>query len=113
MIGTLIDQSIRSNIYYEFRSVFKYPKLLSHPSGMTEESPPSWFADNMAMRDKVDWTSVIKVCEILIFDTKSWLIKYHHIKDFFEFKRSLFDIVDREFSDKVLLTQTLEKSLKE
>ena len=111
MIGILIDQSIPSNIYDEFRSVFKYPKLFAHPTGMTEQFPPSWFADNMAMRDKVDWISVRNVYEILFFDTKSWFLENNKVEDFDEFKRSLFLSVDRgfkEFPDRVLLGYMLE-----
>jgi hypothetical protein len=113
MIGILIDQSISNNIYDEFRSVFKYPKLFAHPTGMTEQHPPSWFADNQAMRDKVDWISVRNVYEILFFDTKSWFLENNKVEDFDELKRSLFDKVDRsfiEFPDRVLLRHMLEKS---
>ena len=112
MIGILIDQSIPINSLYEFRSVFKYPRLFAHPTGMTEQFSPSWFADNMAMRDKVDWKSVRKVCEILIFDTVSWFIEHPPSKHFYEFKRSIFDKVEREFPDIVPLRLILEKSMK-
>lgn len=113
MIGILIDQSIPINSLYEFRSVFKYPRLFAHPTGMTEQFSPSWFADNMAMRDKVDWISVRNVYEILFFDTKSWFLENNKVEDFDELKRSLFDKVDRsfiEFPDRVLLRHMLEKS---
>lgn len=113
MMGVLIDQSISGDIYNDFRSVFKYPKLLSHPDSMTSECSPSWFADNMAMRDKVDWISVRNVYEILFIDTKGWFLENNKVEDFDEFKRSLFDKVDRgfiEFPDRVLLRHMLEKS---
>ena len=50
--------------------------------------------------------------EILFFDTKSWFLENNKVEDFDEFKRSLFDKVDRgfiEFPDRVLLRYMLEK----
>ena len=70
MMGVLIDQIISGDIYNEFRSVFKYPKLFSHPDSMTSECFPSWFADNMAMRDKVNWDVVGEIFEVIFLDTK-------------------------------------------
>ena len=111
MIGVLIDQNIIGDISNEFRSVFKYPKLFSHPDSMTSQCSPSWFADSPAMRGNIDWASVKKVFEILFFDTKSWFLENNKVEDFDEFKRSLFLSVDRgfkEFPDRVLLGYMLE-----
>lgn len=113
MIGVLIDQNISGDIYNEFRNVFKYPKLFSHPDSMTSEFSPTWFAHNPAMRGNIDWGSVKKVFEILFFDTKSWFLENNKVEDFDKFKRSLFDSFDRsfiEFPDRVLLRHMLEKS---
>ena len=111
MIGVLIDQNIIGDISNEFRSVFKYPKLFSHPDSMTSQCSPSWFANSPAMRGNIDWASVKKVFEILFFDTKSWFLENNKVEDFDEFKRSLFLSVDRgfkEFPDRVLLGYMLE-----
>ena len=62
MVGILIDQCIDFQIHDEFKYKFKYPGLHGHPS--PHQHPPSWFSDNFAMRDQVDWRSVKNIFDI-------------------------------------------------
>ena len=99
MIGVLIDQTIFSyDLYDEFRTIFRYPGLLNHPTGLRGCSP-SWFAYNHVMRDKVDWVSVRNIYEILFIDTKNWFYENNQIENFSKFKKDLIRRVEGDFRD--------------
>lgn len=116
MMGILIDQHIWYSIRSEFESVFRYPKLFSHPDNMMSEFPPTWFANNVAMRHKVNWDKVGEMFEVLFLDTKNWYIKNNKIDDFDRFKRFLFETITSDFKDfpeTVLLKHLADKSIKD
>ena len=111
--GVLIDQCIHYQIHDEFKVIFKYPGLHSHPA--PNQHPPSWFADNNAMRDQVDWRSVKNMFEILITDTKSWLAKNYGHERVDELKKTLIYHIDNEFQKYpggILLNHIIEQSFK-
>ena len=112
MVGILIDQSIGFQAHDEFKLVFKYPELHGH--SVPDQHPPSWFADNFAMRDQVDWRSVKNMFEILITDTKSWLDKNYGNESIGKFKQALIYKIDMSFEKYpggILLNHLVEKSI--
>ena len=121
-IGVLIDQIIYSHfseIYDEFRSIYKYPKIRSHPGGGC--ASPSWFIDNISSGNtvwgeiKVDWNSMSNIFEILFFDIKSWFLENNKIEKFENFERLLCTEVDLSFHDssnEVLFKNMIEKIFK-
>ena len=66
---------------------------------MGSYSNPTWFADNVAMRHKVNWDKVGEMFEILFLDTKNWYIKNNKIDDFDTFKRFLLRTITSDFKD--------------
>lgn len=101
MIGILIDQTISHgshDLHDKFRTIFRYPRLRSHPTGQ-EGHPPSWFAYNIMMRDKVDWLSVRDIYETLFIDTKNWFLENNQIENFDEFKKYLMSNAKNDFKD--------------
>ena len=82
LVGMLIDQSVReqyvyprSDFYAEFRSVFTYPRLVAHFDG--SEHSCSWFCYHVHGYDKlVNWENVEKVSEILLVETKNWILDH-------------------------------------
>ena len=101
MIGILIDQTISyssHDLYDKFRTIFRYPRLKGHPTGQ-EGHPPSWFAYNIMMRDKVDWLSVRDIYETLFIDTKNWFLENNQIENFDKFKKYLMSNVKNDFKD--------------
>ena len=112
MVGILIDQCIDFQIHDEFEYKFKYPGLHGHPS--PHQHPPSWFSDNFAMRDQVDWRSVKNIFDILIADTKSWLDANYGAESIDKFKQNLIYKVDREFEKYpggILLNHLIDNSI--
>ena len=113
MVGILIDQCIGFQVHDEFKLVFKYPGLNSH--GAPDRCSPSWFDDNYAMRDQVDWRSVKNIFEILITDTKSWLAKNYGHERVDELKKTLIYHIDNKFQkypEGILLSHVIEQSFK-
>jgi len=114
MMGILIDQHIWYSIRSEFESVFRYPKLFIHPDYMVSEFPPTWFAENIAMRQKVNWDEVGKMFEIIFLDTKNWFLENNKINDFNIFKRFLLKTITcdfKDFPDNLLLKYLADKSI--
>ena len=115
MMGILIDQNIWNKTRSEFESVFRYPKLFSHPDSMGSEFPPTWFAENMVMRHKVNWNKVGEMFEIIFLDTKNWFMENNKINDFNIFKIFLLKTITSDFKDfpeTVLLKHLSDTSLK-
>jgi len=115
MMGILIDQNMWFPIRSEFESVFRYPKLFSHPD-LGSYSHPMWFAENMAMRHKVNWDKVGEMFEIIFLDTKNWFMENNKINDFNIFKRFLLNKINSDFKDfpeSVLLKHLSDKSIKD
>ena len=113
MVGILIDQCIGFQVHDEFKLVFKYPGLHGH--SVPDQHPPSWFADNFAMRDQVDWRSVKNMFEILITDTKSWLVKNYGAESIYNLKTALIYNIDMSFEKYpggILLNHIIEQSFK-
>jgi hypothetical protein len=111
MVGILIDQCIDNQVHDEFKHVFKYPGLHGHP--FPDQHPSSWFADNFAMRDPVDWRSVNNIFDILINDTKSWLVKNYGAESIYNLKTALIYNIDRSFEKYpggILLNHLVENS---
>jgi len=116
MMGILIDQNIWNKTRSEFESVFRYPKLFSHPDSMGSEFPPTWFAENMVMRHKVNWNKVGEMFEIIFLDTKNWFMENNKINDFNIFKIFLLKTITSDFKDfpeTVLLKHLSDKSIKD
>jgi hypothetical protein len=121
-IGVLIDQIIYTHfreIYHEFRSVYKYPKIKSHLGGGC--ASPGWFIDNKSSGNsgwgeiKVDWNSMRNIFQILFFDIKSWFLENNKIEKFENFERLLCTEVDLSFHDssnEVLFKNMIEKIFK-
>ena len=120
--GVLIDQIIYthfSEIYREFRSVYKYPKIRSHIGGGC--ASPGWFIDNKSSGNsgwgeiEVDWNSMRNIFQILFFDIKSWFLENDKIKKFENFERLLCIEVDSNFYDspnEVLFKNMIKKIFK-
>jgi len=120
-IGILIDQIIYSHfreIYGEFRSIYKYPKINSHGGGGC--ASPSWFINNKASGNKgwgemkVDWNSMRSIFEILFFDIKSWFLENNQVKNLEKFEGFLCTEVDSNFDDSpngVLFKNMIEKKI--
>ena len=101
MIGILIDQTIwnsSDDLYDKFRTIFRYPRLQWHPT-LSLGCPPSWFANNIGMRDKVDWLSVRDIYETLFIDTKNWFLENNQIENFDKFRKDLMSKVKNDFED--------------
>ena len=112
IVGILIDQSIDINVHDEFKHKFKFPGLHGHP--FPDQHSPSWFADNFAMRDQVDWKSVKNIFDILIADTKFWLDANYGAESIDKLKQNLINKVDREFEkypDGILLNHLIDNSI--
>ena len=118
-IGVLIDQMLYthfSEIYYEFRSVYKYPKIRSHIGGGC--ASPGWFIDNKSSGNsgwgeiEVDWNSMKNVFEILFSDMKNWFLENNNNEKLEKFERLLCTEVESNFHDssnEVLFKNMIEK----
>ena len=101
MIGILIDQTIShgpNELYNEFRTIFRYPRLINHPTGI-EGCPPSWFIFHIEKSGKADWMSIRNIYEILFLDTKKWFFQNNQVENFDKFKKDLMNYVEGDFKD--------------
>jgi hypothetical protein len=75
MISVFLDQMVHThyqNIYGNFRSIFRFPKLYSH--GGVGMASPSWFVYSYHKYDeKMDWQSAHDVAQPMVFDFLTWL----------------------------------------
>jgi len=120
LIGVLIDQVIYSHfseIYDDFRMIFKHPKLGFHGGGGC--ASPNWFIDNEASGNrvfgdiKVEWNSIRDVYEILFFDTSDWFLENYQVESLQKFETLMKVEVDSNFSDfadGILLKNIVDKS---
>jgi hypothetical protein len=119
MVGVLIDQMMFThfcNIYSEFRSRFKYPKLETH--GGAGMASPSWFVYSRYDYDKkVDWEVVSTVSEVMLGELYDWFRNNLFGDEMRNFQQKLKEEVSREFEeinkDKLLpIIERIEKESK-
>ena len=114
MVGIIVDQAVNRtcsrDLYAEFSSVFTYPKLVAHLDG--SECSSSWFCyPNHGYDKKVDWSNVEAIGQIILTETRDWLLKYYDPLLAEHIKQSILKDIDtsyRAHSEGKKLTKLVE-----